>query len=100
MHQSRPRGGARGSASRGRACLGEASFELAVREALAERDRQRLSRLMDMVNYEAADSAFVGRVMRLAGFAEPESAARAVRKNRRAQRLNEPAAFGDDLEAS
>lgn len=72
------------------------AFERLVREQLAERDRQRRARLMDVTAYEAADSAFVAKVMEAAGFKVPEHAEKAVRRGRRAAAVNEAAAFGDD----
>jgi hypothetical protein len=71
------------------------AFEQLVRDALAERDRQRRARLMDPMNYEAADSAFVAKVMQAAGYAEPEDTQQAKTRARRAARQNSTAAFGD-----
>ena len=75
--------------------MNSTDFETLVRGALAERDRQRRARLMDPVNYQAADSAFV--VMKAAGYDPPEHAAKAVRRGKRAAAENLAATFPDPM---
>ncbi len=70
-------------------------FEALVRRELKARDARRRARPIDQVAYDAADGAFVSAVMQAAGFGVPAAAEKAVRKNRRVQRLNEAAAFGE-----
>ena len=69
------------------------AFEALVREELAKRDRQRRARIMDPLNYEAADAAFIAAVLAGAGFKIPEHAEKTIRRGRRAAAVNEAAAF-------
>jgi hypothetical protein len=83
--------------------MGEAmtreGFEQLVRDALAERDRERKARLFDPNNMTAADVKFLARVVEAAGYTVPaEVAAKAektVTRARRARKKTEDAAFGE-----
>lgn len=69
------------------------AFERVIRDALAERDRQRRARLLDPETYRAADAACVSTIMMAAGFSPPEAAGKAIKRGRRAAAVNEAAAF-------
>ena len=59
-------------------------LERVIRDALAERDRQRRDRLLDRAFYAVADAACVSTILTAAGFDPPAAAGKAVRRDRRA----------------
>ncbi|HEX6520952.1 MAG TPA: hypothetical protein VF070_13215 [Streptosporangiaceae bacterium] len=77
------------------AAVNPEALEQVIRRELRARDAARRARLFDQTAYEAADAAFVVKVMEAAGFPAPEAAGKAVRRGRRAAAKNEAAAFGD-----
>jgi hypothetical protein len=71
-------------------------LERVIRDALDERDRQRRARLLDRDFYAVADAACVSTIMTAAGYDPPETAAKVIRRGRRAAADNQAAAFGSE----
>lgn len=73
-------------------------FERALRRELVRHEDRRRARLGDPAALAASEALFVREVMRAAGYAieeQSEEDAQAIRRGRRAARVNEDAAFGE-----